>query len=234
MPSSSGIFAGGNQRSHCAASPADQLSRSAGSTGRCSGLSRRTFSRSHVIEPRPLDPLRDHRRRHLRMLREQRSDARLERRERRRLRWPLILRRPIRRQCSIDRRPTDTQLPRDLPLRNSIRDEPPNQCPVFHRDHPPNRSGWPRFRPSLWPRFQPSPTLESNLPRQHRGKRRGCRPGDLRFARRDQDPRADHKPVEQRHAPSVAGILAARSRRFAWHPPRSDMTRSTAGGLVPR
>ena len=51
LPSSSGIFFGGNHRSHCAASPGSQISRSDGSTGRCSGRSRRTLSRNHVIDP---------------------------------------------------------------------------------------------------------------------------------------------------------------------------------------
>ena len=51
LPSSSGIFFGGNHRSHCAASPGSQINRSAGSTGRCSGRSRRTLSRNHVIDP---------------------------------------------------------------------------------------------------------------------------------------------------------------------------------------
>jgi hypothetical protein len=51
VPSSSGIFLGGNHRSHCAASPGSQTSRSAGSIRRCSGRSRRTFSRNHVIDP---------------------------------------------------------------------------------------------------------------------------------------------------------------------------------------
>ena len=50
-PSSSGIFFGGNHRSHCAASPGNQVSRSEGSTGRCSGRSRRTWSRNQVIDP---------------------------------------------------------------------------------------------------------------------------------------------------------------------------------------
>ncbi len=50
-PSSSGILFGGNHRSHCAASPGSQVNRSAGSTGRCSGRSRRTLSRNHVIDP---------------------------------------------------------------------------------------------------------------------------------------------------------------------------------------
>ena len=51
LPSSSGILRGGNHRSHCAASPAAHVSRSAGSGLRCSGRSRRTFSRNHVIDP---------------------------------------------------------------------------------------------------------------------------------------------------------------------------------------
>ena len=51
VPSSSGIRLGGNHRSHCAASPAAQLNRSAGSQRRCSGRRRRTLSRNHVIEP---------------------------------------------------------------------------------------------------------------------------------------------------------------------------------------
>ena len=51
MPSSSGIFRGGNHKSHCAASPGAQVSRSAGSTGRCSGRNRFTFSLNHRIEP---------------------------------------------------------------------------------------------------------------------------------------------------------------------------------------
>ena len=50
-PSSSGIFFGGNHRSHCAASPGSQVNRSDGSTGRCSGRNRRTLSRNHVIDP---------------------------------------------------------------------------------------------------------------------------------------------------------------------------------------
>ncbi len=50
-PSSSGIFLGGNHTSHCAASPGSHVSRSAGSTGRCSGRSCRTLSRNHVIDP---------------------------------------------------------------------------------------------------------------------------------------------------------------------------------------
>jgi hypothetical protein len=51
VPSSSGIRFGGNHRSHCAASPAAQVSRSAGSTGRCSGRNRFTLSLNHRIDP---------------------------------------------------------------------------------------------------------------------------------------------------------------------------------------
>ena len=51
VPSSSGIFFGGNQRSHCAASPGSHVNRSAGSIGRNSGLSRFTPARNQVIDP---------------------------------------------------------------------------------------------------------------------------------------------------------------------------------------
>ena len=32
----------------------------------------------------------------------------------------------------VDRRPTDTQIPRDLTLRNTVRDQPPDQSPILH------------------------------------------------------------------------------------------------------
>jgi hypothetical protein len=51
VPSSSVIRLGGNHRSHWAASPPAYTSRSAGSTKRCSGRSRLTLSRNHVIDP---------------------------------------------------------------------------------------------------------------------------------------------------------------------------------------
>lgn len=51
LPCSSGIFFGGNHKSHWAASPGNQISRSEGSTGRWSGRRRRTLSRNHVIVP---------------------------------------------------------------------------------------------------------------------------------------------------------------------------------------
>lgn len=44
---------GGAPRSHWAASPGSHTSRSAGSILRCSGRSRRTLSRNHVIDPSP-------------------------------------------------------------------------------------------------------------------------------------------------------------------------------------
>ena len=72
VPSSSGIFFGGNQRSHCAASPGSQVSRSAGSIG--------PELRPHPLHPspepgdrpRPTDPLREHRRGHVRSFLQQR------------------------------------------------------------------------------------------------------------------------------------------------------------------
>lgn len=51
VPSSSGIFFDGNQRSHCAASPGSHVNRSAGSIGRNSGRNRFTPARNHVIDP---------------------------------------------------------------------------------------------------------------------------------------------------------------------------------------
>lgn len=117
----------------------------------------------HVVaepadRPSPPNPLRDHRRGHVRRRREQLSHRRLERRERRRHHRPLVPWRPVRRQRPLDSRPADAQVPRDLALRNTVRNQSPNQSPILHRDHPSNLSGWPRFRPSLWPRFQASPT----------------------------------------------------------------------------
>lgn len=50
-PCSSGIFRGGNQKSHCAASPGSQTNRPAGSLRRCPGRSRFTFSRNQRIDP---------------------------------------------------------------------------------------------------------------------------------------------------------------------------------------
>jgi hypothetical protein len=50
LPSCSGIRAGGNHRSHCAASPG-HVSRSAGSGRRHCGRSRVTFSRNQEIDP---------------------------------------------------------------------------------------------------------------------------------------------------------------------------------------
>ena len=51
LPSSSGIRAGGNHRSHCAASPGAHDSRSAGSSLRNCGRNRATFSRNQEIDP---------------------------------------------------------------------------------------------------------------------------------------------------------------------------------------
>ena len=51
VPSSSGIFRGGNHKSHWTASPAYQVIRSAGSIGRCSGRNRFTFWLNHRSDP---------------------------------------------------------------------------------------------------------------------------------------------------------------------------------------
>ena len=69
---------------------------SAGRPDRSAGApaaDRVTFSRNHADRPRPAHPLGQHRRRHVRGLRQQRPHPRLERRERRRPRRPLIPRR---------------------------------------------------------------------------------------------------------------------------------------------
>jgi len=87
----------------------------------------------------------------------------LERRERRRHHRPLVLRRPVRGQRPRDRRPSNTQVPRNPPLRNAVRDQPPDQRPILHRNHPANLSGWPRFRPSQWSRFQASSTITTEI-----------------------------------------------------------------------
>ena len=47
-----------NHKSHCAASPGSQVSRSAGSTGLSSGRNRLTLSRNHVIDPVQPTPAR--------------------------------------------------------------------------------------------------------------------------------------------------------------------------------
>ena len=62
-------------------------------------------------------------------------------------RCSFILRRPVRRHRPIHRRsPEHPSLPSDLPPRNPVRDKPPDQRPVLHRDHPSNLSGWPGGR----------------------------------------------------------------------------------------
>lgn len=105
LPSSIGIFFGRNHKSHCAASPGSQISRSAGSTGWQSGRSRWTLSRNQVIDPAQRRPHRDHHRGHVRRLDQQLPHRRFERRERCRHCWPLVFRRPVRsyRTPAIDR-----------------------------------------------------------------------------------------------------------------------------------
>jgi hypothetical protein len=82
--------------------------------------------------PVPADPLREHRRRHLRVLLEQRPHPCLKRRERRPRRPPLILRRHVRGDRPRDRRPPDAKIASNLPLRNPVSDQPPDQRPILH------------------------------------------------------------------------------------------------------
>ena len=96
-----------------------------------------------LSEPRrrtlPADPLSEHRRRHVRELRQQLTHPRLERRERRRRhRRPLILRRLRRVHRPRHRVARDPQPLSDPRLRDALRGQPPNQCPVFQSDHPPS------------------------------------------------------------------------------------------------
>ena len=39
---------------------------------------------------------------------------------------------PVRRQRPLDRRPTYPQIPCDLTLRHTVRDQPPDQSPILH------------------------------------------------------------------------------------------------------
>ena len=181
-PSSSGIFFGGNHRSHCAASPGNQVSRSDGSTGRAQAAAGGRCRGTSVIDPvQPtrsaitvagmsgvvLSSARTSGSNGVNDVGTARS---------------LVLRWPVRGQRPLDRRPTDTQIPCDLPLRNTVRNQPPDQRPILHRDHPSNLSGWPRFRPSLWPRFQASSTSRSGHRAGHAG--RGVPQSTIRVASR--------------------------------------------------
>nr|AAG24941.2 unknown [Frankia sp. Ar15] len=86
---------------------------------------------------RPADPLRDHRRRHPRPLRQQRPDHRLERIDHRPARRPFVLRRPVRRQRRPHRVPRHTQPSSDLLDRNALSStQPADLRPVLHLQHP--------------------------------------------------------------------------------------------------
>ena len=82
-PRAGSAWAGTTDRTaprHPAPTPADQPDQG----GDAPDAAGRTFSRNHDDRTRPADPLSEHRRRHLRELRQQRPHPRLERRERRR------------------------------------------------------------------------------------------------------------------------------------------------------
>ena len=60
-----------------------------------------------------------------------------------------------------DRVPRDPQLPRDMHLRHAIREmQPPNQRPVFHRDHPSNRVSGAQFLTSDTAQFLTSADID--------------------------------------------------------------------------
>ena len=96
----------------------------------------------HVVaeppdRPAPAHPLGQHRRRHVRGLLQQRPHPRLEHRERRRPRRPLIPRRRIRVHRLDHRGPRDPQPLRDPCLRHPLSSQPPDQRPVLQSDHSP-------------------------------------------------------------------------------------------------
>jgi hypothetical protein len=97
--------------------------------------------------PRPTDPLRDHRRRHLGIRRQQRPNPRLSHADRRLHRRPPILRWPIAGQCSptVSRAtPSCLAIARcdSLSLRCRCRINAQSS-----KDHPSNLIGWPTFQP---------------------------------------------------------------------------------------
>ena len=119
---------------------------------RISGQVLRAIRPDSFPEPRdragPSDPLGDHRRRHRRIGRQQRPDARLHLADRRRRRSPLILRRTIIGQRTGHRVTRDAQLPCDSPLGQPFAEvKMQDQGPVFQGDHPSNLIGWPTFQP---------------------------------------------------------------------------------------
>ena len=92
----------------------------------------------HRDTPSPADPLRDHRRRHIRRHRQQTPDRRLEHVHRRALTLPLILRRVDRTKRRPHRVPSHTQPPGDGLHAHPL---PPMQssdlCPFLHVDQVP-------------------------------------------------------------------------------------------------
>jgi hypothetical protein len=99
----------------------------------------------HVLpEPRrgpgPAHTLRQHRRRHPRVLPQQRTDGRFHRFDPRVLRRTHIGRRPVSADCLCDRVPGNPQPCRYRPHRLTLgKMQPPNKRPILHCDHPPNR-----------------------------------------------------------------------------------------------
>ena len=122
--------------------------------------------------PLPTDPLRDHRRRHLGIRRQQRPNPRLSHADRRLHRRPPMLRWPIAGQCS----PTVSRAtPSCLTIARcdsfSLRCRCRINRPVFQGDHTANLIGWPYFSTGWfparhdWPGFQPASTRGLGLDR---------------------------------------------------------------------
>ena len=145
-----------NHRSHCAASPGSHVSRSAGSTGRCSGRSRRTLSRNQVIDP--VHPTRSA------ITVAGMSGVAIElphqRLERRNAAAPPPARTSVAGPKPTPARPSTYRSPN--PVRPDAAEHRPRPAAKSEPNPPlryPYCSGWPRFQASLWPRFGAEPKV---------------------------------------------------------------------------
>lgn len=90
--------------------------------------------------PRPAHPFSQHRRRHPRVLQQQRTNSRFHSLDTRVLRRPNVRWRTLRADCLRDGVPGDPQPRRYRPHRFTLGQmQPPNKRPILHCDHPPNR-----------------------------------------------------------------------------------------------
>jgi hypothetical protein len=151
--------------------------------------SNRDLLLEHRQAPGPPDTIGDHRRRHPRVLGQQRPDRLLIGVGHRPGRCPLVPRRRGRRQRPAHRHPRHPDPARDLRDRHSLRHvQPTDLCPLLHTDHPPQgRDRWIPFTRRSVDSLQPSPTpgcrsspLGPGAPRGHQAPSRSLRlPGDL-------------------------------------------------------